>query len=1080
MNELSKARKQLVQWVKDSLTGEKLDKNNVLYETNPFIRYTTGILYPAGSELESIDEVDEQSDERDEGVAKKNKHKHQPPSSMGFSFFVNGSSNSIRIFFGASKFSMLKKEGNQRRWEKQNLTNDDGEEIEAPLDRSSRHYIFNDKGRIDVVVRPYSHGRIVTVTLSNMTMIPSHDQEDRKDLTDRDRTALSSLFETKLRCFLSLSSLSSYPRVNQSLLSEEEQELELRYKDERIYAIGHGVAVDWHINANEIEIFSDFMPIVEVPQVTADTGDDSDTVLKFNFLETIQTNFTVVDKLKEFVDNYSDWIGSQEDLAETESSEEQVTAQRIIARMNCAEKRMRSSISMLQDNEKAQYAFAIANRAMNMQMSGSASPETKTSFGWRPFQLAFFLTSLESSIDENSEYRDWVDLIWFPTGGGKTEAYLGVMAFVFAYRRLTYSSSGAGTTAIMRYTLRLLTSQQFVRACKVVSALELIRRNSPELGDELFSVGLWLGGDSSPNNFTQAVDYLKNQNYSKFVLRQCPWCQSEFTKKNYVASEHSFHFSCSNASCEFGRVENNKLPFNVVDEALYENPPSLLIATVDKFARLPWEARANSFFGGKKHRPPELVIQDELHLISGSLGSIVGLYEVGIEAILISRGVYPKFIASTATIRQAAEQVRALFGRDMAVFPPVGLRQQDSYFAKEVPLSEKPGRLYVGYLSFYKGRQKCLEDLAGALIAAPKVLFKDKPELMDAWWTQLVYHGSLKGVGNSRTNFQSGIPIVEQRLLLTSFLNDIDNIEPGQAKQFRENIANFSLSPNAKCPKQLLQNNDLKSLFYQHFPSRNLNIKTLTSNQTADENASVFDALATQHDHPNSIDAALATNMVSVGLDESRLALMIINGQPLTTAEYIQASSRVGRGKTPGIVFANYYKTQATSLSHYENFRSFHRSFYRFVEPFSLTPFTQQVRKRALHAALVSAVRHGEKGLLDNTDAGLFSSTDPVVSKIIKEMKLRIKYALTTADSLNSEAVTSAHAHLDRLVIEWETEAASSTNLRYKQYDKTTEGLLAPFENNQHSSGLWKTLNSMRSVEKTGLLEIGNEQSHDR
>ena len=204
--------------------------------------------------------------------------------------------------------------------------------------------------------------------------------------------------------------------------------------------------------------------------------------------------------------------------------------------------------------------------------------------------------ALESSIDEDSDYRDWVDLIWFPTGGGKTEAYLGVMAFVFVYRRLKYSGSGGGTTAIMRYTLRLLTSQQFVRACKVVSALELIRRETPELGDEPYSVGLWLGGDSSPNTFVQALEELNKGDFSKFVLRECPWCRTAFATENYKATETSFHISCGNAECSFGSEENNILPFNVVDEALYKKPPSLLIATVDKFARLPWGKQGRCFF----------------------------------------------------------------------------------------------------------------------------------------------------------------------------------------------------------------------------------------------------------------------------------------------------------------------------------------------------------------------------------------------------------------------------------------------------------------------------------------------------
>lgn len=745
MTDYSAARQKFVNWVKRSLTGEEL-KDNILFETNPFDRYTTGILYPAGTEYEV--ENDNETPEEEDVLAKEpaKKAKYQPPSSMGFSFYVDSSLTSLRVFYSAVSFEKIKKEDHLQRWEKKLLVQDDGEEIEAPLAFSTQHKVLGERGRIDVVVRPHSDGKIITVTLSNISSAKVGEKDKERDVT-----AAGSLFEAELRCFVPEQNVRNYPRVSYALLSDEEQELELRYKDERVYAIGHGVAVDWLLQNESIEIFSDFMPIVEVPQVTANTG-NSDEVLTFNYLKSVEDNQDVFSKLELFVDAYEDWIEQQEKLAVAATIEEKKVAERLITRMDEAKARMRSSISRLRDDDNAQHAFAIANKAMLMQMELNGSAPDKAPYAWRPFQLAFFLMALESSIDEDNDFRDCVDLIWFPTGGGKTEAYLGVMAFVFVYRRLRYSSSGGGTTAIMRYTLRLLTSQQFVRACKVVSALELIRRNLGNLGAEPFSVGLWLGNASSPNTFIQALEAFNKHNFSKFVLRQCPWCSTEFKAENYLCDESKFNFVCLNSSCELGCNGTSILPFNVVDEALYKLPPTLLIATVDKFARLPWEERAGAFFGGKKNRPPELIIQDELHLISGALGSIVGLYEVGFETILVSRGVHPKFIASTATIRQAADQIKSLFGREkMAVFPPVGLRQKDSYFAREIPINEKPGRLYVGYMAFGRKQVECLVDLAGALLAAPQACFDDEDSsLKDAWWSQMVYHGSLKGVGNSR------------------------------------------------------------------------------------------------------------------------------------------------------------------------------------------------------------------------------------------------------------------------------------------------------------------------------------------
>lgn len=1075
MTDYSAARRKFIDWVKQSLIGEDL-KDDILIANNPFDRYTTGILYPVGTENEVEEENESVDEEGSLAEQPAKKIKYQPPSSMGFSFYIDSTLNALRVFYSATSFKKHDRKDYVQKWEKSALVQDDGEEIEASLSSSTQHIVLGGRGRVDVIVRSHGDGRIVTVTLSNIS--PAIVGEKDKVL---DVMAEGSLFESELRCFIPEQAVRNYPRVSHALLSDEEQELELRYKDERVYAIGHGVAVDWRINKDNVEVFSDFMPVAEVPQVTANTG-NMDEVLTFKYLQAIESDECVFSKLETFVDSYEDWIEQQEDLASAENPEEKHVALRLIGRMQEAKDRMRLSISRLRGDDNAQYAFAIANKAMLMQMELNGSASENSPYAWRPFQLAFFLMALESAIDEDSDYRDCVDLIWFPTGGGKTEAYLGVMAFVFIYRRLSYTSSGGGTSAIMRYTLRLLTSQQFVRACKVVSALELIRRTTDFLGDEPFSVGLWLGGASSPNTYAQALDAFNRRNFSKFVLRQCPWCASEFTLENYQCTEHRFNFICTNASCELGCNGSKLLPFNVVDEALYDSPPTLLIATVDKFARFPWEDRACAFFGGNQHRPPELIIQDELHLISGALGSIVGLYEVGFESILVSRGVYPKFIVSTATIRQATEQVQSLFGREkMAVFPPVGLRQKDSYFAREVPTSEKPGRIYIGYMAFGRKKADCLMDLAGALVAAPQACFDENSILKDAWWTQMIYHGSLKGVGNSRTNFQSGIPKVQRQLLLKDFIKRLDELEPGISDRFmRDKVAKSKGFYSGNCPTLFMQNTDLQKLYKQFFPVRDLRIRSLTSNQTADENARVFEGLKRDYSKLDSLDVILATNMVSVGLDEPRLALMVINGQPLTTAEYIQASSRVGRGKTPGMVFVNYYKTQARSLSHYENFRAYHRSFYRFVEPSSLTPFTRQVRNRALHAVLVSAVRHGEKGLISNSDAELFNLDNIMISKVINQIKTRIKSALLGNTNEKQKVIGDCEAHLTKLVEEWINEIASATNLRYSASDKSANSLLIAFDERKGGTGLWPTLNSMRNVEKTGLFEVDKGTQDER
>jgi ATP-dependent helicase YprA (DUF1998 family) len=634
------------------------------------------------------------------------------------------------------------------------------------------------------------------------------------------------------------------------------------------------------------------------------------------------------------------------------------------------------------------------------------------------------------------------------------------MAFVIWWRRLKYKTSGGGTTVLMRYTLRLLTKDQFRRAARLICAMELMRREQPALlGDEPVTLGLWVGGASSPNTFAdakQAVDEAiadaQTHPPSRLVLENCPWCGTPFqVPDNFDAGAQHFRFHCTHANCDFGAADDGILPCNVVDEALYEAPPTLLLATIDKFARLAWEERSSAFFGRSAHRPPELIIQDELHLIAGALGSVAGLYEAGLETVLRMRGMYPKYVASTATIRMACEQVERLYGRDAAVFPPPGLDADDAYFSRNVaPTPEQPGRLYVGYLAPARNRQRCLAPLAAALLSAPEALFADagadRDALLDAWWTLLVYHGSLKGVGVSRNALRE----IEER---------IERLQ----HEWQE-LRSAGGAPDEEPAQQSQARADDLPRWRRQLAER---LTQLTSQMSADENARGFERLAKARDNPDCLDLALATNMVSVGLDVPRLAVMIINGQPLTTAEYIQASSRVGRGDVPGIVVANYYRDQARSLSHFEDFRAYHEAFYRFVEPTSVTPYTYQARLRALHAALVIAVRHGGDDLTANDRAQAFSPEEPETGKLIEELIARCR----GADLGRGDETT---AHIRRLVAHWADIAKRASEQRqrlvYSGRDRRDLHLL--YSHGDKVKGEWITLHNMRNVENTSLIKI--------
>lgn len=1042
-------RKRLIEWVRKQLIGPPNPPENEapdLVGVLPTERFPCGALYPISPTGEGVDPSGDEDDSLPNPTGETKEEpaivrRYIPPSSLGFSFFIKGEEVRFQVLCSAARYrtgdGTRNQEGQYQKieWKRKKLASDASEgedfiDIQCPS-RNSRQTFerLNKNARVDIEWRSFADGWIVTTSLCNLNEI----QNGRDFSVER---AEKTLFEATLRCVIEAGEVGAYPRVVRSLLDEEEQENELRYAQRHIYAIGHGCAADWKVqNGRVVEIYSDTMPTVEVPQMTADTGAGGDPALSLARLIDFDTlGSDIQPELTAFVDAYATWVDKHKRNISEHLAEDRTAAKRIIDRMGVAVSRMHIGLSLLDKDAQVRLAFSLANRAMLNQMQQSDRLQGKSrgndAYRWRPFQLAFLLTTLESAANPDSEFRETVDLIWFPTGGGKTEAYLGLIAFQIALRRLSRPDSGGGTTVLMRYTLRLLTRDQFIRATRLICALELIRRERNDLGKEPISIGMWVGDATSPNTFHKAAELVdrsrKTNSRPALVLDHCPWCGNAFTaERNYDSTEQHFHFICRDTDCGFGASDTGRLPCNVVDEALYEEPPTLLVATVDKFARLAWEERANAFFGGTQHLPPELIIQDELHLIAGALGSIAGLYEAAIDTVVQTRGLYPKYIASTATIRMAEQQVKRLYGREVAVFPPPGVSCDDSFFAKTVDLTQRPGRIYVGYLAPMLNRQACMAPLAAALLLAPSTLFtseQDQRELLDAWWTQMVYHGSLKGVGNSHTAFNSAVRDFMQLL----------RPQPG---------------------------NDSRGT-----PS----IDQLTSRQTAEENAGIFARLNRVCDEEGCLDAVLATNMISVGLDVGRLGLMIINGQPLTTAEYIQASSRVGRSEVPGIVFANYYRDQARSLSHYESFRPYHDAFYRFVEPTSVTPYTYQARMRALHAALVIVIRHTGIGLLVNKSAGEFDPSNPSIAETIDRLKRRCRKSV-------SGAPDEVDKHIDSLVEAWRKEAArciaSKRSLEYQfpNQDNGRDRLL--YNHDDRIRGLWPTLQSLRNVENNALLE---------
>lgn len=1181
----SVARRRFVDWIGVQLTGPA-STDSILNGVHPTERYPIGYLSPLVDADDFIDAdenneadligvaAEENSSDATAGVAQAaGQRRFAPPSSAGLSFYLVGSQISFQVVASAVRYKNVTEREQQTgrfgslQYQRHHLSLPKESlqfKLPAELQRNrARHVtetlVFDCCARLDVVWRPHAAGWIVTVSLSNQQTLADqqmtgnrHGQGGSASLRQE-----TTLFEVALQVVIDDGRVGDYPRVSFALLSEEERELEFQYRQRKIYAVGHGAAVDWSEDNGRVQaIWLDFLPTVEVPQLTADTVEDSSSALNLAWLggellsgevDNTVLSEQVLKSLTTFTDGYQSWVNQQHETAEgapvdvnaaTDDNtrrQQRETAQKIVARMHVTLARMRAGIKLLGSDNAAAHSFRIANIAMLRQMQQQAHNRGKaasaSSVNWRPFQLAFLLTVVDSAVSQDDPFRDTVDLIWFPTGGGKTEAYLALIAFVLSYRRLRQPQGASspeavtdglnsnippgtgGTAVLMRYTLRLLTAQQFLRACKMICALELVRRTDSRLGSEPFSCGLWVGGAASPNHFSQAMDVVatiasgNTGARKRLVFDSCPWCEAAFTARNYAATDRSFAFCCNNADCDFGSEENTELPCNVVDEALYQAPPSLLLATLDKFARMVWDERTSVFLGAGTHLPPELIVQDELHLVAGALGSVAGLYEAALDTVLLESGMRAKYVASTATIRMAGEQVERLYGRSLAVFPPPGLSADDSYFARTVALEDRPGRLYAGFLAPLLGSNNCMVPLVAAIMRAPLSVFGegeiDRDELLEAWWTLVVYHGSLKGVGNSHNNFSAAIRDGMARLMKESenraaasslVSNESQDTHSEGSVQYQQQDVDSTQedhSDSAGHPDNARSGTAANTARQAPSAGRGasaiardtLRVAQLTSQSSAEENAATFNQLEKTRGQDDYLDAVLATNMISVGLDVSRLALMVINGQPLTTAEYIQTSSRVGRGDVPGLVFTNYYRSQARSLSHYENFRAYHESFYRFVEPTSVTPFTHQARQRALHTALVLVVRHACAGLLQNNTAGQFDLQDATVQSAIAQLKKRC--AAADPDRANQVAVS-----IDMLATQWADYAAQSAfervqlNYSAPNNDIVARRLLHSFEDETNapaaSRGLWPALNSMRNVEKTALLRAASVSAKEK
>ena len=867
----------------------------------------------------------------------------------------------------------------------------------------------------------------------------------------------SCLFQAKIS--INTDKLRSYKPFDaaKSYTDKEYQKLEFLYRDMEHFSIGHNCATKWSPLINPTKVETNFVPIYDLNSTKTDVS-GLENIPLYDLSIWGNTQNEVIKQLVGFVDEYKDWTHSQKQQQDAQSD----MGIQIINQLDIVLDRLNESVEILSSNNKLFKAFQYANTAMLLQFSldsdfyqnmqgvdfkmleqPSFSNKQKEA-SYRPFQLAFLLISLESVINPKSKYRaDHVDLIWFPTGGGKTEAYLSVAALTIVWRRMS-SMDYSGVSVIMRYTLRLLTAQQFERASKLITVLEFLRRQFTEdLKSEVISIGLWIGGSSTPNNLKDAVKVVKNidkrgESGNQFQLDKCSWCSSKLIQKNKPGVyTHAFHvrenkkdlkIKCLNKDCFFHNKKG--LPIQIVDEVLYNTPPSLLFATVDKFAMLSWIEEGHNFFNSlnkKDTLPPDLIIQDELHLLTGPLGSIVALFEAVIEDLCTKGGIGPKIIASTATTRNTEEQVKQLYGnRSVNIFPPPGLSHEDSFFAKQ---ADHSNRRYLGFMPTGKtGVDSQIHLLTTLFIARLKIFIEDSNKV-NPYWTLVSYYNSLKDVGRMSNKvgdeLQALVKQMQKRL-----------------KLFEYGFNNYGLKSRSKELTSRVDSAKIKQTLDQLEQDFSLEKSEKGNDYVGNE----------------IIDFILATNMLSVGIDIDRLNIMQINGIPRNTAEYIQASSRVGR-KDKGLVVTLFDSNRVRDKSYFENFLSFHQSLYKQIEPLSITPFTENTIDKMISSLLVTYVRH-KKGFNKNKDIKHFTT------ECVDDLKVLLKKRFP-----GNGNIEFCSRKIDELATDWDDKIKQENP--YDKYKGKEGALLSnPDQSIGSDDSKWIIMQSMRDIDSSSFIQI--------
>jgi len=1180
---------------------------NEILDVDPISEFLTGVLVPKSLNIkntlidgtnvnpdsEQIKEVDsDMDDNNDEVTISSDMTSEIDPrlriKSFGLSFYVNPVNPIFDVCVTWAMYSEKEKDeqGRVLSWQ-----------------RKPYNFIGSiDLNDTDNLIRIYEEDENHYLGL----IIKENDENDRKLVT---LTLLNNLKQPENDLFPNVNSCIFQPSIrvnyeNEIAFNQDyADELNFIYRNRPVKAIGHMCSAIWdeidykdHLSTDVYwpdgsyfskddekfkEFFNptirtEFVPLYAMPIYDFDILDDGeDNCLNAELLSELWDNDELRSVFHPLINKYENWISNLEKEKITLDKEFNLSelTENIIEKHKVTLKRMKLSIKLLTENDDVKLAFCFANKAISLQNSWKDNSNT---FKWRPFQLAFILMNIESIINTNSEFRDTLDLLWISTGGGKTEAYLGIMAFTLAYRRITSvknHKSGAGISIFSRYTLRLLTIQQFRRTNSLTTAMELLRVHQENdligwrpkksdisdnmiYGSTRFSIGLWVGGAVTHLHLNEAINGLIGipEKGNPAQIMKCPVCDHwisipneglfkqesqkhklhliikednlkdlkdelldnvdlikdiEFSNKNHLENNTTMTISfkdedislseidkiyeilngkvlslniyrpgyfgtvtrpngdkyfdyetyCVNPDCELnnhnwfegipyreeGAVEyvdgnfDNKLenlPFDykfrvpisayTVDEHVYAKCPSIVISTADKIARIAFEARTASLFGNVNYYNkyygylrgitkdllpkdnlktfssanigvemldnPDLIIQDELHLIDGPLGSLFGLYEATVSAILSEKGNLPKYIASTATIKNSEMQCKNTFAKQLSQFPPHGLTIDDNFFVKEIEESEDgsgkspwdeniPSRIFMGIYSPGRGPMTPQVRLWSSLLNTSQENIDDT--FIKYYWTLVGYYNSMRELGGGTALYREDI--VER-------LNQLKS----ERKLNPDTIELSSRIPSTEIPQKL----------------------------------SVIE-MDGANDIPKN-DVIFTTSMFGTGVDISHLSLMIVNGQPKTTSSYIQATGRIGR-KHGGLILMFLKAGRPRDLNHYEMFTSYHHRLNLGVEPVSVSPFSVGSLNKALGANLVAYLRTSSKTSLDWTVKQNGNKINDKIKKDIDgfktSIKSRLNYILDDVDK-----VDDILKNLDSQVDSWETVSKMDANLHFYEY----------------------------------------------